>query len=60
MSDCWFQLPLKRALTKPTNKDIFNSVLKEFRQGFSEVVFMEINKRHFLAKNYDIVTLNIK
>ena len=59
MSDDGFQLSLKRALTKPTNKDVLNSILKEFRKGFSEVIFMEINKRHFLAKNY-IVTLDIK
>ena len=59
LSDDEFQLSLKRALTKPT-KDVFNSILKEFRKGISENIFIEINKRHLPANKYDIVTLDIK
>ena len=50
----------KRALTKSTNKDVFNSILKEFRKGLSEDIFIEINKINFPANKYDILTLDIK
>ena len=50
----------ERALTKSTNKDVFNSTLKEFRKGLSENVFIEINKRHFPASKYNIFPLDIK
>ena len=35
-------------------------MLKEFRKGISENIFIEINKRHLPANKYDIVTLDIK
>ena len=41
-SDDGFQLSQKRAPTKRTNKGVFNSILKEFRKGFSEDIFIEI------------------
>ena len=50
----------KRAITKSTNKDVFNSVLKEFRKRLSEDIFIEINKRNFPANKYNILTLDIK
>ena len=60
LSDDGFQLSLKRTLTKPTKEVVFNSVLNEFRKGTSKDIFIEINKRHFPANKYDIVTLDIK
>ena len=50
----------KRALTKWTNKDIFNSILKEFRKGLSEDIFIEISKINFFANKHNLLTLNIK
>ena len=50
----------KRALTKSTNKDVFNSVLEESRKGLSEDIFSEANKRNFRANKYNILTLDIK
>ena len=60
LSDDGFQLSLKRTLTKPTNKYVFNSISTEFRKGFSEDIFIEINKYHFPANKYYIVNLDIK
>ena len=34
----------KRALTKSTNNDVFNSILQEFRKGLSEDIFIKTNK----------------
>ena len=46
----------KRALTKWTNKDVFNSILR----GLSEDIFIEISKRNFFANKHNLLTLNIK
>ena len=46
--------------TYKINRDVFKSILKEFRKGISEDIFIQINKRRFPAKKYDIVTLDIK
>ena len=35
LSDDGFQLSLKKAFTTPTNKDVFNSILKKLRKGRS-------------------------
>ena len=50
----------KRALTKSTNKDAFNSILKEFTKGLSEDIFIEIKKWNFPANKYNVLTLDIK
>ena len=50
----------KRALTKSTNKDAFNSILKEFTKGLSEDIFIEIKKWNFPASKYNVLTLDIK
>ena len=50
----------KRALTKSTNKDAFNSILKEFTKGLSEDIFTEIKKWNFPANKYNVLTLDIK
>ena len=50
----------KRPLTKWTNKDVFNSILKEFRKGLSEDIFIEISKRNFFTNKHNLLTLNIK
>ena len=49
-----------RWMFREKNKDVFNSILKEFRKGLSEDIFIEINKINFPANNYDILTLDIK
>ena len=46
----------KRALTKWTNKDVFNSILR----GLNEDIFVEISKRNFFANKHNLLTLNIK
>ena len=38
----------------------FNSMLKEFRKGLSEDIFIEINKINFPANKYNILALDIK
>ena len=50
----------KRTLTKPTNKDVFHSILKEIRKGLSEDIFIEINKINIPANKYNILALGIK
>ena len=52
----------KRTLTKWTNKDVFHSILKEFRKGLSGDIFIEINKINFQNKTnkYNILALGIK
>ena len=50
----------KRAVTKSKNKEVLNSVLKEFRKGSSEDVFIDINKRNFPENKYNILTFDIK
>ena len=50
----------KKALTKLTDKNVFNSVLKGFRKGLSEDIFIQINKMNFPTKKYNILTLDIK
>ena len=37
-----------------------NSMLKEFRKGLSENIFIEINKINFPANKYNILALDIK
>ena len=49
-----------RWMFREKNKDVFNSILKEFRKGLSEDIFIEINKINFPANKYDILTLDIK
>ena len=52
----------KRVLKKSANKDVFNSVLEEFRKRLSKQYFIEINinKRHFPVNKYGFLTINIK
>ena len=42
----------KSSQKKSTNKDVFNTVLKKFRKGLSEDIFIEINKTSFRANKY--------
>ena len=50
----------QKTLTKSTSKDVFHSILKEFRKGLSEDIFIEINKINFPTNKYNILALDIK
>ena len=60
MNFSYLECLVKRAVTKSTNKEVLNSVLKEFRKGSSEDVFIDIDKRNFPENKYNILTLDIK
>ena len=46
--------------TYEINKDVFNSILKEFTKGLSEDIFTETKKWNFPANKYNVLTFGIK